>query len=59
MNKRRLRVFLTAELACAIASRCRATGVRQPLRTDDAAYKTVLRQAQPQVRPTLADCEVN
>jgi hypothetical protein len=40
----------TAELACAIANRCGATGARQSLRAYGADYKTVLRQAQPQVR---------
>jgi hypothetical protein len=43
-------VFLTAELASAIAGRCKATGVRQSLRTYAANYKTVLRLAQPQVK---------
>jgi hypothetical protein len=41
---------LTAELASAIADRCKATGVRQSLRTYGADYKTVLRLAQPQVK---------
>jgi hypothetical protein len=41
---------LTAELASAIAGRCKATGVRQSLRTYGADYKTVLRLAQPQVK---------
>jgi hypothetical protein len=41
---------LTAELASAIAGRCKATGVRQSLRTYGADYKTVLRLAQRQVK---------
>jgi hypothetical protein len=41
---------LTAELASAIAGRCKATEVRQSLRTYDANYKTVPRLAQPQVK---------
>jgi hypothetical protein len=41
---------LTAELASAIANRCKAAGVRQSLRTYGADYKTVLRLAQPQVK---------
>jgi hypothetical protein len=43
-------VFLTAELASAIASRCKATEVRRYPRTYGADYKTVLRLAQPQVK---------
>jgi hypothetical protein len=41
---------LTAELASAITGRCKATEVRQFLRTNGADYKTVLRLAQPQVK---------
>jgi hypothetical protein len=41
---------ITVHLASAIANRCKATGVRQSLRTYDAHYKTVLRLAQRQVK---------
>jgi hypothetical protein len=41
---------LTVHLASAIANRCKATEVRQSLRTYGADYKTVLRLAQRQVK---------
>jgi hypothetical protein len=43
-------VFLTVHLASAIANRCKATEVRQSLRTYGADYKRVLRLAQRQVK---------
>jgi hypothetical protein len=48
-SQRWLQRCITAELASAIAGRCKATGVRQSLRTYAANYETVLRLAQPQV----------